>query len=228
MGSPEEEEGSNWWERPQHKVKVSPFLMGRYLVTQAQWRAVASLPKVEGDLNPDPSYYKGASLPVECVSWYEAVEFCRRLSLVTGKEYRLPSEAEWEYACRAGTETPYHFGQKISPALANYIKTARGQTTPVGRFQVANAFGLYDMHGNVWEWCADHWHESYADKPENLKQNGNIAWIDDNITNQLSMLLRGGSWSAYPHFCRSAGRGSLVPDGSVSAFGLRVVASSRT
>jgi formylglycine-generating enzyme required for sulfatase activity len=102
MGSPEEE-GSYNDERPRHKVRVSPFLIGRYPVTQVQWRAVASLTKVERDLNPDPSNFKGDSRPVEQVSWYEAVEFCQRLSRATGKDYRLPSEAEWEYACRAVT-----------------------------------------------------------------------------------------------------------------------------
>ncbi|MGB5633534.1 MAG: formylglycine-generating enzyme family protein, partial [Waterburya sp.] len=101
MGAPEEEEESNWWERPRHKVRVSSFLMGKYPVTQAQWRAVASLPKVEQELNLDPSYFMGDNRPVECVSWNEAIEFCKRLSRKTGKYYRLPSEAEWESACRA-------------------------------------------------------------------------------------------------------------------------------
>jgi formylglycine-generating enzyme required for sulfatase activity len=203
------------------KVKVSPFLMGRYPVTQAQWRAVASLAKVERDLNPEPSYFKGDSRPVEQISWYEAVEFCQRLSRATGKEYRLPSEAEWEYACRAGTETPYHFGQKIFPALANYIETARGRTTPVGRFQVANAFGLYDLHGNVWEWCEDHWHDDYKGAPTDGR-----AWLSDNENNYR--LLRGGSWNYYPLFCRSADRFRNFPDYWYYDIGLRVVASSRT
>ena len=107
LGSSEGEEGVYSDERPQHKVKISPFLMGKYPITQAQWRAVASLPKVERDLNPEPSYYKGYSRrPVECISWYEAVEFCERLSRWSeekgkGYQYRLPSEAEWEYACRS-------------------------------------------------------------------------------------------------------------------------------
>jgi len=174
MGSREGEAGAYPDERPPHRVTISPFLMGKYPITQAQWRAVASLPRVERDLNPDPSTYKGDNRrPVECISWYEAVEFCKRLSLWSqekgkGYQYRLPSEAEWEYACRAVISyqssviseesiqnpiyPPYHFGCNIDPALANYGQTARARTTAVGRFQIVNAFGLYDMHGNVWEW----------------------------------------------------------------------------
>jgi formylglycine-generating enzyme required for sulfatase activity len=235
MGSPEEEEGSYSDERPRHEVKVSPFLIGRYPVTQAQWRAVASLTKVERDLNPEPSYFKGDSRPVECVSWYEAVEFCQRLSRATEKEYRLPSEAEWEYACRAvtsplfkggqgGSYPPFHFGEKISPALANYIEGARGRTTTVGRFQVANSFGLYDMHGNVWEWCADHWHESYEGAPTD-----GSAWLSENDND--SRLVRGGSWYILPGTCRSACRSHYYPrdyNGYLD-IGFRVVrAASRT
>jgi formylglycine-generating enzyme required for sulfatase activity len=223
MGSPEKEERS---ERPQHQVKVSPFLIGRYPVTQAQWRVVASLPKVERDLNLEPSYYKGDSCPVEQVTWYEAVEFCERLSRLSEEkgnsyQYRLPSEAEWEYACRGGTETPFHFGQKISPALANYLEGKRGRTTPVRRFQVVNSFGLYDMHGNVWEWCFDYWHESYEGAPTD-----GSAWLSDNKNNYR--LLRGGSWSLNPPNCRSAYRDRNYPDDRDHIIGLRVVASSRT
>ena len=184
MGSPESEKGRYDWESPQHQVTVPPFFMGKFEVTQAQWKAVASLPQVERELKPDPSRFKGDKLPVEQVSWYDAVEFCRRLSNYTGKEYRLPSEAEWEYACRAGTTTPFHFGKTITTDLANYRGTdweyqnkiypgnyaneAKGEyrekTTPVGSF-LPNAFGLYDMHGNVWEWCEDDWHDSYDGAP---------------------------------------------------------------
>jgi formylglycine-generating enzyme required for sulfatase activity len=171
MGSPESEEGSYNRERPQHEVNVPPFFMGKYPVTQKQWRAVANLPQINRELDPNPSRFKGVTRPVETISWYEAVEFCDRLSEYTGKNYRLPSEAEWEYACRAGTTTPFHFGETITTEVANYngnstyASASKGQyrqkTTPVGSFEVANAFGLFDMHGNVWECCNDHWHQKY-------------------------------------------------------------------
>ena len=118
MGSPEGE--TNNREKPQHEVIVQPFFIGKYLVTQAQWRAVTKLPTVNRVLNPDPSHYKGDNRPVENVSWNESVEFCDRLSIYTGKHYRLPSEAEWEYACRAGTNTAFHFGETLTPNLAIY------------------------------------------------------------------------------------------------------------
>ncbi|MFN9675643.1 MAG: formylglycine-generating enzyme family protein, partial [Microcystis sp.] len=154
-------------ERPQHLVKVPAFHISQTPITQAQWRAVAATAKIDIYLETNPSRFKGDELPVERVNWYEATEFCKRLSRETKREYRLPSEAEWEYACRAGTTTPFYFGETITGELANYTAgytyagEAKGeyrqQTTPVGQFP-PNAFGLYDMHGNVWEWCADTWH----------------------------------------------------------------------
>lgn len=172
MGSADGEGSDN--ERPQHWVTVEPFWMGKYPVTQAQWRAIATLPKVDRELTANPSYFEGDSRPVERVSWRDAVEFCKRLSQRTGQNYRLPSEAEWEYACRAGTTTPFHFGETLTSALANYdadstcgselASERRQQTTSVDNFP-ANTFGLYDMHGNVDEWCADHWHDSYTGAP---------------------------------------------------------------
>ncbi|MFM6407243.1 MAG: SUMF1/EgtB/PvdO family nonheme iron enzyme, partial [Microcystis sp.] len=158
------------WERPQHRVTVSSFYMGRYPITQAQWKAIAATAKIDIDLETNPSHFKGDELPVETVNGYQATEFCKRLSRETKREYRLPSEAEWEYACRAGTTTPFYFGETITGELANYnagstyAEEAKGEyrqhTTPVGQFP-PNAFGLYDMHGNVWEWCADTWHDNY-------------------------------------------------------------------
>jgi formylglycine-generating enzyme required for sulfatase activity len=205
----------NWegfrWERPQHRVTVSSFYMGRYPITQAQWKAIAATAKIDIDLETNFSNFTGDELPVECVNWYEATEFCKRLSRETKQEYRLPSEAEWEYACRAGTTTPFYFGETITGKLANYCASntyaeeAKGeyrqQTTPVGQFP-PNAFGLYDMHGNVWEWCADTWHDNYDGAPTN-----GSAWIENG--NDNCSPLRGGSWFNHPYRCRSACRGLL-------------------
>jgi formylglycine-generating enzyme required for sulfatase activity len=181
MGSPEEEEGRDSDEGPQHEVTLEAFWLGETPITQAQWRKVAGWPKVERDLNPDPSHFKGDDRPVEQVNWHEAIEFCRRLSARTGKNYTLPSEAQWEYACRAGTTTPFHFGDTISTELANYCAAYkyRKQTTDVASFP-ANPWGLHDMHGNVWEWCLDGWHHGYEGAPtdgsaEGAPQDGS-AW----------------------------------------------------
>ncbi|MFM7279547.1 MAG: formylglycine-generating enzyme family protein, partial [Microcystis aeruginosa] len=250
MGSSEGEEGAYPDEFPQHKVKISPFLMGKYVVTQAQWRVVASLPKIKRDLNPDPSTHKGdIRRPVESVTWYEAVEFCERLSRWSqekgkGYQYRLPSEAEWEYACRSVISEeliqnpiypPYHFGWRIDPALANYSQTACARTTTVGRFQIANAFGLYDMYGNIWEWCLDPWHNNYKGAPSDgqVWDKGKEELYQD-ISKNLGVLLRdkrhhvlrGGSWGYDPKICRSAYRRYSAFFGGGNGF--RVVASSRT
>ena len=227
-------------ELPRHSVTVPSFAIGKYPITQAQWRAVAAYPAVEQELDAEPSDFKGGNRPVEQVSWEDATEFCRRLSQHTGRTYRLPSESEWEYACRAlpitaaGTtragdvlndgsvSPPFHFGETISDELANYraqdreidgtlykgvygrglLGQYRKETTEVGQFP-ANRFGLYDMHGNVCEWCEDNWHDNYEGAP-----NDGSAWVesDQKSTNRL---LRGGSWGNGPEDCRSACRDSV-------------------
>lgn len=244
MGAPETEGGSSDRERPVHRVTLREFLMGQTSITQAQWRAVAEWERPENveerrwpealDSDPvaklkDPKRFRGEQRPVVNVSWLEAEKFCERLRLRTGKNYMLPSEAQWEYACRAGTTTPFHFGQTISSELANYNCTKtyadgpkgkyREQTTDVGMFP-ANAWGLQDMHGNVLEWCADHWHGSYAGAPEDGR-----AWIDEDASAnqaQQSRLLRGGSWYDYRGDCRSAFRNIIHPDYRNHYIGFRV------
>lgn len=161
---------------PPHSVSLKPFLAGKYPITQAQWEAV---------MGNNPSKFRGARYPVETVSWRDAVRFCAKLSQLTGGHYQLLSEARWEYACRAGSMTYYSFGDVITTELANYEDNALKQTSEVGSYP-ANAFGLYDMHGNVWEWCEDTWHENYVDAP-----NDGTTW--DGGDPQVR-LLRGGSW----------------------------------
>jgi formylglycine-generating enzyme required for sulfatase activity len=226
--------------------------MGQAPITQAQWRAVASWEARRGErwereLNPNPSWFQSEAgkgntrllkgeantdqRPVEQVSWFDALEFCARLSERTGRRYRLPSETQWDYACRAGTITPFHFGETITSELANYdanftyaggpVGEYRKQTTPVGMFPT-NAWGLQDMHGNVWEWCLDHWHKSYAGAPTD-----GSAWVDDvqlmhNEENTKSKLLRGGSWLRNPRNCRSACRDWSHPDDRNYGRGFRV------
>jgi formylglycine-generating enzyme required for sulfatase activity len=241
MGSPESElERYYSAEGPQHEVALSQFFLAKYPVTQAQWRVVAAMPPVNCELKADPSGFKGDDLPVEQVSWYEAVEFCDRLTLATNRQYRLPTEAEWEYACRAGTTTPFHFGETITTDLANYCGEGREisgtqysgsygsgpkgeyreKTTPVDQFDVANAFGLCDMHGNVWEWCQDHWHENYEGAPAD-----GSAWLTDDES--AGRILRGGSWIYVPGVCRSASRYVYAsPDDRDAHAGFRVSCSA--
>ncbi|MEM8674514.1 MAG: SUMF1/EgtB/PvdO family nonheme iron enzyme [Cyanobacteria bacterium P01_G01_bin.67] len=220
-------------EQPQHEVTVSPFFMGKYPVTQAQWQVIASRTdlKVKRDLKLNPARFKDLEdsdrRPVERVSWYDAVEFCQRLLKLTDQEYHLPSEAEWEYACRAGTTTPFYFGETITADLANYNGNYtyanepkgehREQTTPVGRFP-PNAFGLYDLHGNVWEWCGDTWHDNYQGA-----SNDGTPWRAGSSENYSP--LRGGSWYYNPDYCRSAYRYYYIRwrDDSLLNVGFRVV-----
>lgn len=234
MGSPDDEADRSGSEGPQHRVHVPEFWMGQYPVTQQEWRIVAEYPKVNRVLRLAPSRFRGTRLPVENVSWYEAVEFCDRIRQRTGFNYRLPTEAEWEYACRAGTVTPFHFGETITTELANYAGTGggsssgsygdgpqgvyRGKTTSVDLFEGTNQFGLFDMHGNIWEWCQDHWHKNYDDALTD-----GSAWVDAVDSNRKPRILRGGSWSDNPTLCRSAYRYHNDPVNRVDFIGFRVV-----
>ncbi len=215
------------WEAPKHMVKVPAFYMSKYEVTQAQWRAVASLPKVKIDLLSDPSSFKGSGLPVETITWEEAVEFCERLSIATGRQFRLPTEAEWEYACRAGTNTPFNFGDSIRSEWANFQGKFPFNNSPKGEFRETtvavgtlggpNAFGLYDMHGNVWEWCSDIWNESYEGAPTDGKSwdTGKIPYL---------RMIRGGAWDSLGGECRSNSRNRMTSTIRLNNIGLRIVA----
>jgi formylglycine-generating enzyme required for sulfatase activity len=222
MGSPEDEEGRYEDEGPQQPVTLRSFFLGQAVVTQEQWMVVAGWEKVELDLEPKPSRFMGKKRPVENVNWFEAMEFCNRLSQRLERNYTLPSEAQWEYACRGNMQLPFAFGGTLTPKLANYdsnftygggpTSRHRGDTTDVGIFP-ANNLGLHDMHGNVWEWCADHWHANYVGVPEDGR-----AWLEENASKDKEKLLRGGSWDFHPQYCRSAFRfrdhpGSRYDDG---------------
>jgi formylglycine-generating enzyme required for sulfatase activity len=247
MGSPAGEEGrdvykncdKDWMIRAavagkdveaQRQVTVPACWLGRFPITQAQWQVVAGWPQLERELDPDPARFKGADRPVEQVSWEEALEFCRRLSQRTGRAYSLPSEALWEWACRAGTTTPFHFGAILSPEVANFDGNFtygdgpkgefREHTTPVGLFP-ANGWGLHDMHGNLWEWCLDRWHPSPRHGPSDGR-----PWLEPSpevpSEGRDLRLLRGGSWFSVPHYCRSASRGGTPPGNRDDCVGFRV------
>ena len=226
MGSPKAESERLEREGPQHEVTLGSFFMAQTPITQAQWRAVAGWQKVERDLEPDPPNFKGANRPVEQVSWFDALEFCRRLNQRTGQRYGLPSEAQWEYACRAGSTTSFHCGATLTPELANYDGnhvygngpkgTYRQQTIEVASYP-ANGWGLHDLHGNVWEWCEDHWHASYDFAPGDDQ-----PWLIPAAVDNELRLLRGGSWSGPPTNCRSAFRYNVHPGYRCINVGFRV------
>ena len=232
MGAPETELDSRDSERPQHEVTVPTFFIGRYPVTQEQWRAI---------MGNNPSKFKRDKRPVERVSWNDAKQFCAQLSEKTPRRYRLPTEAEWEYACRGisidlsrkdltvekwnqSYHQPFCFGETITTELANYDGrsvygkgtkgTHRGSTTEVGMY-LANQFGLSDIHGNVWEWVEDDWHDNYENAPEN-----GSAWLDNN---SIGKVIRGGCWRNNPFNCRSATRDIDEPVKYNGTFGFRVV-----
>ncbi len=222
-------------ELPQHTVSVPAFYLGKFELTQAQWRAVCELPKVNKDLVCDlsnlPYTFKGDSLPAQQISWEDAIEFCKRLSRATGRTYRLPTEAEWEYAARAGTTTAFYFGDTITPELVNYDGnypygsapkgTSRQTTTPVGSLGYPNAFGLYDMHGNVWEYCMDYWHENYNGAPTD-----GSSWETGGDTQRR--VLRGGSHFHDANHSRSAMRLGIPEATATPSTGFRVVAVAPT
>ena len=238
MGSPEDEPGRYDDESPQHQVKVAPFWLAQTPVTNAQWNFIVNLPQEQRKLNPTNNNQED-NYPVTDINWFEAMEFCARLSRYTGRNYRLPSEAEWEYACRARTKTPFHFGATITSELANYKTSKVYADEPKSENKIRsvravsvksffpNPFGLYDMHGLVFEWCADTWHDNYHNAPSDSQ-----IW-DDNVVNfektstvteenNLSRILRGGSFSTIPAHCRSANRYKVNPDRKDRDFGFRI------
>jgi formylglycine-generating enzyme required for sulfatase activity len=203
-------------EMPQHQVKLQEFYLGKYPVTQEQYQAVMG--------NNPSNFQDNPKNPVENVSWDDAQEFCQKLNDKTGKKYRLPTEAEWEYACRAGTQTRFYFGDDAAKLgdYGWYHENSGSKTHPVGQ-KKPNDWGLYDMSGNVWEWCEDPWHDSYADKPENIKNNGNVIWSSSNTSLRVR---RGGSWGSNSRICRSADRLRLNADVRAHAFGCRMAVSA--
>ena len=253
MGSPKYEPERRANEGPQHSVTLGGFFVGAFPVTQKQWAAVVTAhpAKFAYGLDPYPSFFKGDDLPVESIAWNQADEFCRRLAEMTRRHYRLPSEAEWEYSCRAGSTGPFNVGPTITTDLANYCGEGgavcgqsdgksvasdvydgvtygsgaydqgpagsfRKTTTPQGTFP-PNRFGLYDMHGNVWEYCLDAANPTYTDAPSD-----GAAYLSGPL--ESNRILRGGSWSHNPAICRSAYRDVIGPDnpGWQGRIGLRV------
>jgi formylglycine-generating enzyme required for sulfatase activity len=205
-------------EQPVHTVTVTPFWLGKYTVTQTQYKAV---------MGANPSHFNGVKRPVDSVSWHDSIRFCQLLSEKTGCIYRLPSEAEWEYACRAGTITSFYCGNMITANFANFNRNKKtlssllsseqylAETKKVGS-TLPNAFGIYDMHGNIWEWCQDHWHTSYRKAPKD-----GSAWLTKKL--DTDRVVRGGSWGQGSEFCRSASRLYRHPDDRTNLIGFRVV-----
>ncbi len=195
-------------EAPLHEVNVPSFYIGKYQITQKQWQAV---------MGETPSFFEGDDLPVENISWSKGKEFCEKLSHLINKEYRLPNEAEWEYACCAGTVGDYAGNLN---EMAWYRENSSHSVHPVGQ-KKPNLLGIYDMAGNVWEWCEDVWHDNYAGAPID-----GSSWLGGE--NQERRVVRGGSWSTFDDFCRSASRRYVHQDNYSNEVGLRVVISART
>lgn len=212
MGESPNDRFANRTERPAHSVRISTFAMGREPVTVGEMRAFRA------DFAADDA----VDLPAVNVSWEDAAEFCRNISHRTGRTFRLPSEAEWEYACRAGTRTIFGMGDAIEPTMANYLydesgaRVGPGRRTPAGTFP-ANAFGLHDMHGNVCEWVGDVWHDDYEFAPDD-----GSAWTRGDGGRRV---LRGGAWDYLPRLLRAAWRDSLPPNTRRDNVGFRVATS---
>lgn len=210
-------------EMPQHQVNVKGFFMSKYEITQAQWQAVmGNLP------SGIPANFRRADFPIINVSWHQANEFCQKLSLLTGKNYRLPTEAEWEYAAKAGTDLPFGFGKSINSNVANFMATVpylsamkgeyRKSLIPVGSLRAFNAFGLADMHGNVWEWTADNWSDDYSKTPTDGR-----AWTTNDEDYKLYRVMRGGSWDSIGNNCRTTSRRKQPQMIGTDKIGFRVV-----
>jgi formylglycine-generating enzyme required for sulfatase activity len=235
MGSPKDEKDRREDEGPQHRVRITkPFYLGVYTVTQKQYKEVRGenpswFSKEGGGRNRVKDEGSTDDFPVENVSWHDAKKFCAKLSArakekKAGRVYRLPTEAEWEYACRAGTTTPFHFGKSASSRQANfygyapYGGAARGpnleRTCKVGSYK-PNAWGLYDMHGNVWQWCADWYEEDYYKKSDKEDPKGPKG--------RGARVLRGGAWDHYGRICRAALRNWGPPVVRQNGVGFRVV-----
>jgi eukaryotic-like serine/threonine-protein kinase len=220
MGSPPGEPARTVKEQPQHQVSISEFYLGQTLVTQAQWAAIFP-DRQNGSIDNN-------LVPVHSINWLDAIDFCDRLSQKTGHNYRLPTESEWEYACRANTTTPFAYGDTITPSVVNYNGNCpygqapkgefRQQVTPVAKFP-PNLFGLYDMHGNLWEWCLDEWFDDYRNSPSDGSAMGNLNLKDD----RLFRVVRGGSWFSHAQICRTANRTGLFAAFRHSFYGMRVV-----
>jgi formylglycine-generating enzyme required for sulfatase activity len=238
MGSPSNEQRRNNDEGPQHQVTLSSFYMGKYEVTQAEYEAI---------MGKNPSKFKGSNLPVELITWYDAIEYCNKLSEKEGltpaysgcrenttcdwnaNGYRLPTEAEWEYACRAGTTTPFNTGDNITadqancngkytyPSNVNDNGLYRETTMPIGSF-APNSWGLYDMHGNVWEWCWDKYYGAYSSSPQTNPHEDGYGGVL-----RLERVLRGGGWTTEGWNIRSAKRSNWIQYGMGDSVGFRIV-----
>ena len=218
MGSPDTEQDRASHEGPRHSVTVGGFWMARYELTKRQWQAVMGTTPWEGQ----PYIQDYPESPAVYVSWNSAQDFAGAVNVLTGRSFRLPSEAEWEYACRAGTTTRFYWGDDPAYTAINDYAWWDGNTYSIGQLfphvvglRPPNAWGLYDMSGNVWEWCEDDWHDSYTGAPTEGQ-----PWV--NSPRSGGGVIRGGSWSGAARDARSASRDSMGVGTEHCAFGFRV------